>query len=229
MDEFSTCFSDADAVIVADVYAAGEAPIEGVDSDALVDGLRRYGHRRVLPLDESGGAGRRWSRDEAAAGDLVVLLGAGDITSWAYALPGRAGGAVGVSDWRDALPAVRGKLLRDEPLAPFTWFRVGGPADRPVHARRCTRTWPTSSRRSTRRVPRDRSGRRLQRHRARRRRRGRGDPAGGPGLRRDHDRRATPITAGAAALDAMVAQASAKAGSPGWSSTPASPAPSAAP
>ena len=31
--------------------------------------------------------------------------------------------------WRDTLPTVRGKLLRDEPLAPFTWFRVGGPAD----------------------------------------------------------------------------------------------------
>ena len=34
-----------------------------------------------------------------------------------------------MSDWRDALPAVRGKLLRDEPLAPFTWLRVGGPAE----------------------------------------------------------------------------------------------------
>ena len=31
--------------------------------------------------------------------------------------------------WRDTLPTVRGKLLRDEPLAPFTWFRVGGPAE----------------------------------------------------------------------------------------------------
>jgi len=34
-----------------------------------------------------------------------------------------------VTDWRDRLPAVRGRLLRDEPLAPFTWLRVGGPAD----------------------------------------------------------------------------------------------------
>ena len=43
-EEFCTCFNDADVVIVADVYAAGEAPIEGVDRDALVEGLRARGH-----------------------------------------------------------------------------------------------------------------------------------------------------------------------------------------
>jgi UDP-N-acetylmuramate--alanine ligase len=51
MEEFSTCFSDADVVFVADVYAAGEQPIEGVDKHALVDGVRRFGHRAVQPLD----------------------------------------------------------------------------------------------------------------------------------------------------------------------------------
>ncbi len=86
-DEFCHCFNDADTVIVADVYAAGEAPIEGVDRDALVEGLRRYGHRRVLPLEEPA-ALAGVVRGEAQAGDLVVLLGAGDITSWSYALPG---------------------------------------------------------------------------------------------------------------------------------------------
>jgi UDP-N-acetylmuramate--alanine ligase len=73
-------------VIVADVYPAGEAPIEGADRDGLVDGLRRWGHRRVIPLDgpaELAGV----VADEAKSGDLVVCLGAGDITAWAYALP----------------------------------------------------------------------------------------------------------------------------------------------
>ena len=85
-DEFCACFNDADTVIVADVYPAGEAPIEGVDRTALVEGLRRYGHRRVLPLESprelAGLVG-----PETQPGDVVVLLGAGDITGWAYALP----------------------------------------------------------------------------------------------------------------------------------------------
>ncbi|MDZ4055067.1 MAG: UDP-N-acetylmuramate--L-alanine ligase, partial [Phenylobacterium sp.] len=49
-EDFCACFSDADVVIVADIYAAGEAPLEGASREALVDGLRRYGHRRALPL-----------------------------------------------------------------------------------------------------------------------------------------------------------------------------------
>ncbi len=88
MEEFSTCFSDADSVIVADVYAAGETPIEGVDKEALVEGIRRFGHRWVQPL-ESLEALPGVVAAEAKAGDLVVLLGAGDITQWAYALPGQ--------------------------------------------------------------------------------------------------------------------------------------------
>jgi UDP-N-acetylmuramate--alanine ligase len=85
-DEFCACFNDADAVIVADVYAAGEAPLDGVDRDALVEGLRRFGHRRVLPLENPADLAGL-VREEARSGDVVVLLGAGDITSWAYALP----------------------------------------------------------------------------------------------------------------------------------------------
>lgn len=88
MEEFSTCFSDADAVFVADVYAAGELPIEGIDKDALVEGIRRFGHRAVQPL-ESVEALPGVIAAEAKDGDLVVLLGAGDITAWAYALPGQ--------------------------------------------------------------------------------------------------------------------------------------------
>jgi UDP-N-acetylmuramate--alanine ligase len=85
-DEFCHAFNDADVVIVADVYAAGEAPLEGVNRDALAEGLRRYGHRRVLTLDEPADLARIVG-EEARPGDLVVLLGAGDITGWAYALP----------------------------------------------------------------------------------------------------------------------------------------------
>ncbi|MFN0042479.1 MAG: UDP-N-acetylmuramate--L-alanine ligase [Alphaproteobacteria bacterium] len=86
-DDFCTCFNDADTVIVAEVYSAGETPIAGADRDTLVEGLRRHGHRHVQPL-----AGREVLAEAVAAlarpGDLVVCLGAGDITYWAQALPG---------------------------------------------------------------------------------------------------------------------------------------------
>jgi UDP-N-acetylmuramate--alanine ligase len=87
-DQFCLAFNDADKVIVAPVYAAGEAPIEGVNRDALVEGLRLRGHRDAVPL---GGP-----EDLAPLiagivkpGDYVVCLGAGSITQWAYALPGQ--------------------------------------------------------------------------------------------------------------------------------------------
>jgi UDP-N-acetylmuramate--alanine ligase len=84
--EFCRAFNDADAVIVADVYPAGEAPIEGASRDALVEGLRRHGHRHVEAL--SGPAVLpTLIAAEAKPGDLVVCLGAGDITQWAQALP----------------------------------------------------------------------------------------------------------------------------------------------
>src|SRR3954454_6706156 len=86
-EPFSTCFNDADAVIVADVYPAGEAPIEGVDRDHLVTAVRARGHRQVMPLP---GAGELAGivKGLAKPGDYVVLLGAGNITQWAYALEG---------------------------------------------------------------------------------------------------------------------------------------------
>jgi len=85
-EEFCTCFNDADAVIVADVYAAGEEPIEGIDRDALVDGLRMHGHRRVIPLETADQLAAA-VRATARAGDLVVCLGAGSISGWANKLP----------------------------------------------------------------------------------------------------------------------------------------------
>ena len=86
-DGFCSCFNDADTVIVTPVYAAGEAPIEGIDRDSLVEGLRIRGHRdaRALP-DREALAGM--VRDIVRPGDTVVCLGAGSISQWAYALPG---------------------------------------------------------------------------------------------------------------------------------------------
>jgi UDP-N-acetylmuramate--alanine ligase len=86
--DFCSCFNDADVVIVSDIYSAGEAPLEGVSRDSLVEGLRRFGHRRALPLDGPSSLPALVAQ-ETQPGDLVVLLGAGDITSWAYALPGQ--------------------------------------------------------------------------------------------------------------------------------------------
>jgi UDP-N-acetylmuramate--alanine ligase len=85
-NEFCTCFNDADAVVVADVYPAGEAPIEGASRDALVEGLRARGHRKVLPL-ASPTALAATIESIAKPGDLVVCLGAGSITNWAANLP----------------------------------------------------------------------------------------------------------------------------------------------
>ena len=86
-EPFSTCFNDADVVIVANVYPAGEAPIEGADRDHLVQAMRARGHRQVIPLD---GPEKLAGivKGLAKPGDYVVLLGAGSITQWAYALPG---------------------------------------------------------------------------------------------------------------------------------------------
>jgi UDP-N-acetylmuramate--alanine ligase len=86
-EQFCTCFNDADAVIVAPVYPAGEAPIVGADRDSLVQGLHNHGHRQVFPLEAPDKlAGLVASLVEP--GDYVVCLGAGSITQWAYALPG---------------------------------------------------------------------------------------------------------------------------------------------
>jgi UDP-N-acetylmuramate--alanine ligase len=85
-NEFAGCFHDADVVIVADVYAAGEAPIDGADRDGLVAAIKARGHRQALalqrPADLAG-----IIRTLAKPGDYIVFLGAGNITQWAYALP----------------------------------------------------------------------------------------------------------------------------------------------
>jgi UDP-N-acetylmuramate--alanine ligase len=86
-DDFCRCFNDADMVIVADVYAAGEAPIAGIDGDSLAEGLRARGHRHAVKLPAPTELARL-VRDLTKPGDFVVCLGAGSITGWANALPG---------------------------------------------------------------------------------------------------------------------------------------------
>jgi UDP-N-acetylmuramate--alanine ligase len=91
-DEFSACFNDADTVMVAPVYAAGEDAIEGVTSDALVARIRAGGHRDARYI-EGPQAVAPAVRELAKPGDFVVFLGAGNITQWAYALPKELGGS----------------------------------------------------------------------------------------------------------------------------------------
>jgi UDP-N-acetylmuramate--alanine ligase len=88
--EFSTCFNDADVVAVADVYTAGETPIAGIDSQRLVESLSRHGHRHAQRLESLDNLAD-FVRGAAQPGDLVVCLGAGDITQYANALPERLG------------------------------------------------------------------------------------------------------------------------------------------
>jgi UDP-N-acetylmuramate--alanine ligase len=85
MDEFQGAFNDADIVYVTPVYAAGEEPIDGIDSEALVDGLKQRGHRAVTAVADFDDLCANL-RDIAARGDMVICLGAGDITKWAAGL-----------------------------------------------------------------------------------------------------------------------------------------------
>ena len=85
-DEFCSCFNEADTVIIADVYAAGEAPIEGFSKTDLVAGLQAYGHRNVHALSSEDALASVIS-EHATSGDIVMCLGAGTITTWASQLP----------------------------------------------------------------------------------------------------------------------------------------------
>ncbi|MFY1711734.1 UDP-N-acetylmuramate--L-alanine ligase [Tritonibacter mobilis] len=90
-DDFCACFNDADVVAIAEVFAAGEDPIEGASRDDLVAGLIRHGHRHaraILNEDDL----LRLVREQARPGDMVVCLGAGTISAWANGLPERLKG-----------------------------------------------------------------------------------------------------------------------------------------
>jgi UDP-N-acetylmuramate--alanine ligase len=85
MDDFQNAFNDADIVFVAPVYAAGEEPIEGIEAASLADGLRTRGHRLVKTVESAADLAANL-RDLAAEGDIVICMGAGDITKWAAGL-----------------------------------------------------------------------------------------------------------------------------------------------
>jgi UDP-N-acetylmuramate--alanine ligase len=99
--QFCACFNDADTVAIADVYSAGEPPIEGISRDTLVGGLIAHGHRRALPLAGEA-ALADFVRDECRPGDMLVCLGAGSISAWANALPEQLGAG---NDHRESVEA----------------------------------------------------------------------------------------------------------------------------
>jgi UDP-N-acetylmuramate--alanine ligase len=87
-EDFCACFNDADVVGIVDVYGAGEDPIPGIDRDALVAGLIRHGHRHARAVASEDDL-ERLVREQAKPGDMVVCLGAGTISAWAYGLKDR--------------------------------------------------------------------------------------------------------------------------------------------
>ena len=93
-DDFSACFNDADTVIVAPVYAAGEQPIPGITHEELVSHIRSRGHRDARVIDRPEALAPLLA-SRAADGDYVVCLGAGNITQWAAALPAELGALLG--------------------------------------------------------------------------------------------------------------------------------------
>jgi UDP-N-acetylmuramate--alanine ligase len=90
-EDFCACFNDADVVGIAEVYAAGEAPIAGASRDDLVAGLIRHGHRHARAVTSEDDL-ERLVREQARPGDMVVCLGAGTISTWANGLPARLQG-----------------------------------------------------------------------------------------------------------------------------------------
>ncbi|HYD72480.1 MAG TPA: UDP-N-acetylmuramate--L-alanine ligase, partial [Candidatus Binatia bacterium] len=91
-EEFAACFKDCDLVAIADVYAAGEAPIDGISADALAAAMRKAGRGDAQRL-ESLDLLSDFVRANAKPGDIVVCLGAGDITHYAHALPAKLAAA----------------------------------------------------------------------------------------------------------------------------------------
>ena len=90
-EEFCGCFNEADVVAIAEVYAAGEAPIAGASRDDLVAGLIRHGHRHARAVTDEDDL-TRLVREQGRPGDMVVCLGAGTISAWANNLPARLQG-----------------------------------------------------------------------------------------------------------------------------------------
>ncbi len=157
MADFQTAFNDADMVYAAPVYAAGEAPIDGIDSAALVAGMKARGHRSAQTIAgpdalaealgnqhrarRHGGLPRRGRHHQMGGragrcdcgtegGMTQTMPRAGTSTSSARADVGaRPGSAQPEPVEGRALPSPRGKLTPQAPLAPLVWFKSGGAAE----------------------------------------------------------------------------------------------------
>ena len=91
MERFNTAFYSADVLIVTDIYAAGEEPLPGVNSEVLAEGIRAHGHREVHyigELNELAGKIEPLLKE----GDLVVTMGAGSIWQVGERLLNKLGG-----------------------------------------------------------------------------------------------------------------------------------------
>ncbi len=125
LDDFGRAFSSAGRVLVTDIYAASEAPIPDVTGESVCDAVRRAGHPSVDFVRKADLVAR--VRAEAKPGDLVIFLGAGDISQlaaeFAESLKAAARAAGG------PFSSVRGKVLREEPLSRHTSLKIGGPAE----------------------------------------------------------------------------------------------------
>ena len=84
-DDFCTCFNDADVVGITDIFAAGEAPIAGMDRDSLVIGLTGHGHRNAMAVADEA-ALKAFLTEHCQPGDMLICLGAGSISAWAHGL-----------------------------------------------------------------------------------------------------------------------------------------------
>jgi UDP-N-acetylmuramate--alanine ligase len=89
-EDFCKCLNDADVVAIADVYAAGEKPIDGISADSYVAGARNHGHKNVFKLNSPDDL-PQMLKDNCQSGDIFVCLGAGDITNWANGLAAKLG------------------------------------------------------------------------------------------------------------------------------------------
>jgi UDP-N-acetylmuramate--alanine ligase len=85
MDDFQQAFNDADMVFISPVYAAGEGPIDGIDAAALVHGIKARGHRSAATVADAGDLARKLA-EVVRGNDIIVCLGAGDITKLAAGL-----------------------------------------------------------------------------------------------------------------------------------------------
>ena len=140
-DEFSACFNEADMVLIAPVYPAGEDPIDGANAANLAANIRAGGHRNARHIDGPDAIAPIIA-ETAETGDFVLFLGAGSITQWAYALPGRTGemgkGSSHGGRCETAIAKLGGNSLDGlrgrhyalmPPMDKITWFRAGGPAE----------------------------------------------------------------------------------------------------